>query len=465
MNELKKLTKGTIVYLFGTIGSKLVSFLLLPLYTRYLPPEAYGLYDVNITYATLFSSFFFLDIWTGIMRFYFEQKEEQGKRQIVYCGTAIFAGSTLLYTGSLLLFGVWSSLEYLPGVILYGFCLCMQNLYGYLARAYGFNFYFALSGIVSTLCNALLNVVLLVAVRMDYSALYLSFGAGILIQCLMLEGKVHLLAGFQRSYLEKGTIRELLQFSLPLCVNSLCYWLPTGYNKVVITQRLSDADNGYYAIGTKFAGILLIVTSCFTMAWQELAYGKYEKNEENGRFYTRAVNLYLTVLFLGYGVLIPVVSLCFSLLVDEQYSQARALVPLSMLAAFGGILYTFLGNIITTLKRNDVIFLSTLCACGVNLAVLHLGIGRWGVHAANLALFLGYAASDAVRIGIIRREIPFRLDGRILLGGGVLCGLTIWNFFRGGRIGNGIEAVLGIGAGAGIVGVMIYRYLRGADCP
>jgi len=58
MNELKKLTKGTLVYLFGTIGSKLVSFLLLPLYTKYLPPEAYGIYDVNITYATLFSSFF-----------------------------------------------------------------------------------------------------------------------------------------------------------------------------------------------------------------------------------------------------------------------------------------------------------------------------------------------------------------------------------------------------------------------
>ncbi len=460
MNELKKLTKGTLVYLFGTIGSKLVSFLLLPLYTKYLPPEAYGLYDVNITYATLFSSFFFLDIWTGIMRFFFERKEEQGKQQVVYCGAVIFAGSTLLYAGSMLLFGARIHMEYLPGVMLYGFCLCLQNLYGYLARAYGWNFYFALSGIVSTLCNALLNAALLMLAHMDYSALYVSFGAGILIQCMMLEGKVHVLSGFRRSYLERGTIRELLRFSLPLCVNSLCYWLLTGYNKVIINQKLSDADNGYYAIGTKFAGILLIVASCFTMAWQELAYGKYEKSEENGQFYTRAVNLYLAALFLGYGILIPAIYLFFPLLVDDQYSRALALVPLSMLAAFGGILYTFLGNIITTFKRNDVIFLSTLCACGVNMAVLHGGIGKLGVHAANLALFLGYAASDLLRVWIIRREISFRLDGRILLGGSVLAGITLWNFFAGGWLGNGIQVLFGAGGGAGIACVVIFRYLR-----
>ncbi|MCI8996611.1 MAG: lipopolysaccharide biosynthesis protein [Lachnospiraceae bacterium] len=461
MNELKKLTKGTLVYLFGTIGSKLVSFLLLPLYTKYLPPEAYGIYDVNITYATLFSSFFFLDIWTGIMRFFFERKQEQDKQQVVYCGAAIFAGSTLLYTGSMLLFGAWIGIEYLPGVILYGFCLCLQNLYGYLARAYGWNFYFALSGIVSTLCNALLNVGLLMLARMDYSALYVSFGAGILVQCVMLEGKVHLFPGFRRDYLERGTIRELLRFSLPLCVNSLCYWLLTGYNKVVINQRLSDADNGYYAIGTKFAGILLIVTSCFTMAWQELAYGKYEKSEENGRFYTRAVNLYLAVLFLGYGILIPAIYLCFPLLVDGQYSQALALVPLSMLAAFGGILYTFLGNIITTFKRNDGIFLSTLCACGVNMVVLHLGIGRLVVHAANLALFLGYGASDILRVWIIRREISFRVDGRLLLGGCVLAGITIWNFFFGGWMGNGIQVLIGVGVGVGAAVFLLLPYVRG----
>ena len=36
MNEIKKLIKSTGIYFLGTIGTKLVSFLLLPLYTAYM---------------------------------------------------------------------------------------------------------------------------------------------------------------------------------------------------------------------------------------------------------------------------------------------------------------------------------------------------------------------------------------------------------------------------------------------
>ena len=68
MKELKRLVKTTGVYFLGTVGTKLISFLLLPLYTAYLVPSQYGQYDVNITYATLFASVCFLDIWTGIMK-------------------------------------------------------------------------------------------------------------------------------------------------------------------------------------------------------------------------------------------------------------------------------------------------------------------------------------------------------------------------------------------------------------
>ena len=74
MNELKRLVKTTGVYFLGTVGTKLISFLLLPLYTAFLLPSQYGQYDVNITYATLISSVCFLDIWTGIMKYMFENE-------------------------------------------------------------------------------------------------------------------------------------------------------------------------------------------------------------------------------------------------------------------------------------------------------------------------------------------------------------------------------------------------------
>lgn len=407
MNEIKKLIKSTGIYFLGTIGTKLVSFLLLPLYTAYIAPEAYGRYDLNINYATLFASFFFLDIWTGIMKFFFEQESDREKQNVVCSGTVIFLGSSMLYLAAMILFGIWNGMEYLPGVIAYGFFMVLQSLYGYLARAYGHNALFATSGIVATLVNALLNVFLIVVVRMDYRALYISYAGGILVQCVMLERRVTLLRAFRGHCMTKEMIRQLFRFSLPLCVNSLCYWLLTGYNRIILTNRLGETANGYYAIAAKFGGTLLIVSSCFSMAWQELAYGKYSRDQDTGRFYEAATENCIQALLYGFCGLIPAISVVFPFLVDASYEGARNLVPLSMAATLAGILYTFLGNIISTYKRNDLMFVSTLAACVVNIVSMQVFVGVLGIQAANLSLLLGYLVSDWMRMRTIRREVVY----------------------------------------------------------
>lgn len=415
MNEIKKLIKSTGIYFLGTIGTKLVSFLLLPLYTAYIAPEAYGRYDLNINYATLFASFFFLDIWTGIMKFFFEQESDWEKNNVVCSGTVLFAGSLVLYLAAMCVFGIWNGMEYLPGVIAYGFFMVLQSLYGYLGRAYGYNGLFALSGIVATLVNALLNIVLIVVARMDYSALYVSYAGGILVQCLMLERKVKLFRAFRARCMTREMIGQLLRFSLPLCVNSLCYWLLTGYNRIVLVNRLGETANGYYAIAAKFGGTLLIVSSCFSMAWQELAYGKFSRDSDTGHFYEAATENCIQALLYGLCGLLPAISLVFPFLVDASYEEAGVLIPLSMAATLAGILYTFLGNIISTYKRNDIMFVSTLAACVVNIASMQLLVGVLGMQAANLSLLLGYLVSDWVRMRAVRREVVYRPGWRYLI--------------------------------------------------
>lgn len=415
MNEIKKLTKSTIIYFLGTVGTKLVSFLLLPLYTSYLSPTDYGTYDLNITYATLFSSFFFLDIWTGIMKFVFEKKGDSEKRSVVYSGIVIFITSTIVYGCALYGFGIVKKINYLPGVILYGFCLCLQNLYGYLARSFGYNFRFVVSGIISTICTACLNIMLLVVFGIDYKALYISYAIGILVQCFILETKLNVIWGFRFTYLDKKKLRELLTFSLPLCINSLCYWLLTGYNRVVINERLDATANGYYAVASKFGGILIIVSSCFTMAWQELAYGRYDRDEQTGVFYTKATYLYIKALICGFLVLLPIINALFPYLISQEYKTAKNLIPLNMLATLVSLLYTFLGNIISTYKKNNVIFISTLVAGVANIGLLYLLIGDMGVEAANISLLVGYLLSNIIRIWMIGQIIDYRVKWKMVL--------------------------------------------------
>ncbi len=436
MKELIRLIKTTGIYFLGTVGTKLISFLLLPLYTAYLLPSQYGRYDVNITYASLFSSVCFLDIWTGIMKYMFEDKEEERQFSVVYCGIMIFSTSAVLYTLLMAGFGFLKNIEYLPGVTAYGFFLCLQNLYGYLARAYGKNILFIITGLVSTTCNAALNILLLVVLGWDYKALYVSFGAGILAQCVILETKLQVIRHFRKRYLDKDTMKRLLRFSLPLCINSLCYWLLTGYNRVIIEREIDSTANGYYAVASKFGGILILVSSCFSMAWQELAYSKYGKDKDTGRFYSYATSVYIKVLFCGFFVMLPVIYLMFPYLVDEGYEAAKPMIPVNMLATLAGILFIFLANIIGTYKKNNVVFLSTLAASIVNMAVVHLLIEKIGAEAANIALLAGYVVSDGIRMYIIGREIEYHPDWKMFKYLLPFAGVVLLGFWKGQKEDN-----------------------------
>lgn len=415
MRELKRIMKSMVIYLLGNVSTKLVSFFLIPVYTSYLLPGEYGQYDVDINYATLISSVLFLDIWSGIMRFVYEQQEDKSKLKVIYSGMLIFLASTVLYTVVFFIAADYLNIQFAWLVYAYGLIMCFQNLYGYLARTLGHNISFAVSGFISTLVNAFMNIVLIVWVHMGYEALYISFILGVLLQCLFLETKVHLIRDTREMHIDKKIIKDLFRFSAPLCINSVCYWLLTSYNKVVINDRLDVAQNGYYAIAMKFSLALNLVASCFNLAWQELAYSKTEENDETYQFYSNATNLYFKILFIAALGLNACVAIIFPYFVDPSYYPARIVIPIYTLATVFSTLSLFLGNILGAYKQNNIIFLSTLSACIVNVIVVNLFIDDMGLQAATLAMFLGYVVNCLVRGLLLHRCCKLQFDFKQLI--------------------------------------------------
>lgn len=83
LEDLKRLVKHTAIYGFGTVLSKAVGFVMIPLYTRYLAPTDYGvleLLDLTITVAGIMVG---LGISTSIFRFYYQYKKPSDKKEVV----------------------------------------------------------------------------------------------------------------------------------------------------------------------------------------------------------------------------------------------------------------------------------------------------------------------------------------------------------------------------------------------
>ena len=68
-SKYKYLLTNIIAFLCGNLGTKLISFLMVPLYTNILKPSEYGEIDLILSIAGIISPFIACGIHEGIMRF------------------------------------------------------------------------------------------------------------------------------------------------------------------------------------------------------------------------------------------------------------------------------------------------------------------------------------------------------------------------------------------------------------
>ena len=79
MGRNKKLAKNVVFILIGNIGSKLVGFFMIPLYTAWLSPEDYGLTDLLTVYASLLLNVVACDVSDAIYIFPIKASREKVK--------------------------------------------------------------------------------------------------------------------------------------------------------------------------------------------------------------------------------------------------------------------------------------------------------------------------------------------------------------------------------------------------
>lgn len=407
MKDLWKFIKSSGIYFVGTVLTKLISFLLLPLYTAYISPADYGVYDLYNAYISFLCSVLFLDIWAGIMRFMYDYTGEEKKKPIS-CGLSIFSISSMLYTIILIVVFAVFHIEYPLLLFAYGILMNLQTLVGYIARGYGKNVLYTAAGLIGSIVTIVFNIVLLVNFKMDYSALFIASCIGYVVNIGIVIFGVKVPHVFSLKNFDKQLFREMLRFSLPLCLNSVAYWFLTSYNRVAISAVLGTEANGYYAIAGRFGSMITLFTTCFQMAWQELAFSKSAKENNNDNFYSVAINSYIKTMGCGLIVMIPVIYIIYPFMINDSYSGGKELIPLYLMGTILSTISSFLGNTFSAIKKNNLLFVTMLVGSVANVASVHLLLPVIGIQASNVALMLGFALITITRIVLLKKEM--RLD-------------------------------------------------------
>ena len=125
MNRYKKLASNTVILGIGTFGSKLLVFLLMPLYTAWLTTAEYGAAEMISGIANFLIPIACVGVSTGIFRFAAEREADQKKvfsSSVALLGLGL--GVFLLLSPLLLLIPYCRPYVWL--VVLYVFCADLQ---------------------------------------------------------------------------------------------------------------------------------------------------------------------------------------------------------------------------------------------------------------------------------------------------------------------------------------------------
>lgn len=410
--KYKKLCSDTVILALGTFGSKLLVFLLMPLYTALLSPTEYGTAELITGTANLIMPFVCMGLTTGIFRFAAERGSDQ---QVVFSSGITLLGVGL---GGLLLIGlpfcflgVWR----LEAALILAYILFanVQAVCAQYIRAIDRTRLFAAQGVLNTILTVLFNVIFLAVFDMGVTGYVLSVVVGNLITTVFLIFYARLWRVYRISAVRRETVSELIRFSLPMVPATVC-WLITDLSDRYFVNAICGAEiNGVYSAAYKIPTIVNLISTIFMQAWQFSAVAQMADEEECKRFYSTVFRGFLSLIFIGTAGLILFSRFLSGVLLDEAYFEAWRYMPTLLCAAALESVVAFLATVYLIRKKSTHSFLTAVVGTVVNLILNAVLIPRmgWlgGAFGAAVATLIGYGAVYLLRTVDAPRLLKFRM--------------------------------------------------------
>lgn len=438
--------KSILIYLGGSVLSKLVVFFMLPIYTKYLPPNDYGYYDIVNTYVYLGITIIFMEVWVVVLRYMFDRKESE-KCRTMSSGITLYFGCLILLCICTIICNIFLNVQYIGWVLLYACFQTISLMYGYMARAYNKGNVFAISGVISAIVNASINIMLIVVFSVDYKSLYISYIAGAVIQCIIIEWKVGVLRKYKFKYVSFQEIKEMIIFAIPFGISSTAYWFLSSFNRTVVSTKLSMAENGIYSVALKFTLVLNLVSSAFILAWQENSFKKASEtkgdtSESLYSFYSFASDTFIKVISIAIILILPIISIVFPYIIDFKYIQGYTIIPLAIVATAINIYVSFLTSIFAAIKRTKLLLIDALIGSLVNIIVIYALIDYIGVNAASISLICGWLVSAIIRVQLLKKYINFKVNKKSIFIYCILILISSYIYLYCNKVINIIEILL-----------------------
>lgn len=411
MNQYKKLLGNTFAMMIGSFSSKILVFLMLPLYTACLSTEEYGTVDLIFTTVNLLYPLLTLLASDIALRFALDENADKGKI-LTICTKIHIAGFVLILLLSPLFKLIPQLYEYKYIFFVYYFCNTFSSTLMQFTKGCNAVKEFAVAGFIKTFVTVVLNIIFLLCLNMGiigYLYAYISADVVTIVFFfikLKLYKYIHLF-----SKTDISLLKNMLSYSIPLIPNSMCWWINNSLDRYVLLFFADVSAIGIYSAANKIPAILVTCSTIFINAWQISAVEDFG-SEKNRVFFSEIYKKYSTFIICATAIGIMLAEIIAKILLDAKFVGADKLAQILMLAFVFHTMSTFLGSVFTASKKTRTLFFSTLFGAVVNLVFNFLLIPKWGSIGAAAATSLSYISVWVYSLYLSRKIIKLSINLR-----------------------------------------------------
>lgn len=411
MGKIGYLIKNTGYLAVGQLGTKLLSFFLVPLYTYVLTTAEYGTYDLFNTTVSLLIPLLSLNICDAALRFSLDKNCDRKavlSISVYHLFLCILWGIFLLVINNI--FNIVPIINNYPLLFLLMLIVTAANgIMNCFARGIDRVREVAISGVICSVIIICLNLLFLLPMHMGLRGYFLANILGLLVQSVYLFMAIKGWQYVKLEKLDKKLHEEMLAFSKPMILNNVSWWVNGVSNRYVIVCICGIAANGIFSVSYKIPSVLMILQSIFNQAWTLSAVYEFEK-EGRDDFFSKMYDLYNVCMTLICSLLIINSRLIASFLYLKDFYDAWQYVPFLLIATVFGSLSGYVGGIYTAVKDTKMFATTSIYGAVANLLITLLLVWKIGVMGAAIAAFLSYALIWYLRIRSIKRYINLKVS-------------------------------------------------------
>ncbi|MFW5891509.1 MAG: lipopolysaccharide biosynthesis protein, partial [bacterium] len=381
-------------YFTGSVLSKALIFLSIPILTRFLSPDEYGYLAIFNSLITVFVIIMPLGLFSSIRHITLKRNEIENSKEYLfvvfffgYIFSIIFI--IIIYFSRKFLyneFNIRPLILYLA--VVYSFFGISYEIYNRVLLSKNNSAQFATLSIFKGLFEFVVGIGLVILLN-NNKYLGKIVGQILSISIISIYSVFKILKESQFS-IDKKKLFFILSYSLPLIPHQLSYFILAQFDRLIINQLKGLAETGLYTLAYSFGMIIQMLVVSINNAWLPSLY----KNLKIGNYIE--IDKKITTLFMIISLLAVVLSFLsreiIYIMAPREYHDSIEIIPIILISSLFIYLYTTYGNYSFFHEKTIIISVNSFLAGGINIVLNYLLIEKYGYKIAAITTLISFMA-------------------------------------------------------------------------